>query len=354
MKKMLVTGGAGFVGSNLLIGLRERLDGAELTAFDNLYRRGSEMNLPRLEKAGIHFVKGDVRSREDLESLGEFDCLIECSAEPSVLAGKNGGHEYLVETNLQGALNCAEICRKNGAVLIFVSTSRVYPIRPLLDSAILESEKRFDFSDLQSLPGLGGEGVSEKFEMGGARSLYGATKYAAEVMLTDYAEAFGFPLVLNRCGVIAGPWQFGKVDQGIAVHWLASHILGKELKYIGFGGKGKQVRDFLHVDDLLELILLQIENPAKFANIGAFNVGGGRKNSASLLELTELCAEISGRKLEIGSDPVTRYADIPVYVGDSTRIRSLCSWKPGRNLEQIFSGIYEWLNSSPEMLRIFR
>jgi CDP-paratose 2-epimerase len=130
------------------------------------------------------------------------------------------------------------------------------------------------------------------------------------------------PIIINRCGVIAGPWQFGKVDQGIAVFWLASHMFGKPLKYIGFGGKGKQVRDMMHIDDLVELVILQLSDPAKFAK-DVWNAGGGREFSVSLLELTSLCQKITGKKVDIGSDPVTRYADIPVYVSETDLILRL-------------------------------
>ncbi len=345
MKRILITGGAGFVGSNLAIALKKCPTGLDIVAFDNLYRKGSEINVPRLAASGVGFIRGDVRNSQDLDSAGKFDFLIECSAEPSALAGKDGGTDYLVGTNLYGAVNCAELCRKNNAGMIFISTSRVYPIQPLLDCEIRESEKRFDFADRQKVSGLSARGVAEDFPMSGARSLYGATKYAAEIMLIDYAAAFGIPIIINRCGVIAGPWQFGKSDQGIAVFWMAAHIFRKPLKFIGFEGRGKQVRDFLHIDDLIRLVLLQLENPAEFANAGPLNAGGGRKNSLSLLELTEICAGITGKQLNIGSDPETRYADIPAYITDNSKISGFCGWKPEKNVADIFGDIHSWIQS---------
>lgn len=354
MKKILVTGGCGFVGSNIAIALKENFPSCDIISFDNLYRKGSELNVTRLEKAGVKFVRGDVRNPQEIEDAGSFDFLIECSAEPSVLAGKGGSADYLVQTNLYGAINCAEACRKNSAGMIFLSTSRVYPMHHLLNCEICESETRMDFSKHQKISGLSQEGVSEKFPMEGARSLYGATKYAAEIMLAEYSETYGFPVVINRCGVIGGPWQFGKADQGIAVFWLASHMFGKPLKYIGFGGKGRQVRDFLHIDDLVRLIMLQLKNPEKFAKTGFFNVGGGREVSASLLELTTVCHKITGNSLSIGSETETRYADIPVYVTDNGKISSFCGWKPKKNLEDIIEDIYKWLKSSCEAQNLLK
>ncbi len=350
-KRILITGGAGFVGSNIAVALKQHLSGTEVVVLDNLYRKGSSLNLPRLEKNGVKFIKGDVRNPQDIASAGKIDFLVECSAEPSVLAGKDGDTDYLVQTNLYGAINCAEFCRKNNAGMIFLSTSRVYPIDPLVNCKLDETSTRFELSDRQKVAGLSSRGVSEEFPMDGARSLYGATKYASEVMLEEYRQTFSLPIVINRCGVIAGPWQFGKVDQGIAVFWLASHMFGKSLKYIGFGGSGKQVRDMMHIDDLVKLVLLQLSDPAKFA-IGVWNAGGGRDISVSLMELTEICKKITGKKVEIGSDPQTRYADIPVYISDTRKLNTFCSWKPAKPVEIIIEDIYKWLMDNQEARQI--
>ncbi len=347
LKKILITGGAGFVGSNVAVALKQHLSGTEIIVLDNLYRKGSALNVPRLEQHGIKFIKGDVRNPQDLAVAGKIDFLIECSAEPSVLAGKDGDTDYLVQTNLYGAINCAELCRKNNAGMIFLSTSRVYPIEPLTSCKLMEKDSRFELSDEQKVSGLSSKGVSEEFPMEGARSIYGATKYAAEIMLEEYRQAFSLPIVINRCGVIAGPWQFGKVDQGIAVFWLASHMFGKPLKYIGFGGTGKQVRDMMHIDDLIRLLILQLKDPAKYSK-GVWNVGGGRKISVSLIELTKICREITGNKVEIGIDPKTRYADIPVYISDTSKITSFCGWEAEKPVKAIIEDIYKWLNDNKE------
>jgi CDP-paratose 2-epimerase len=127
---ILVTGGAGFVGSNLCLALRTSIPDAKITAMDNLYRRGSELNIPRLESSGVYFHKGDVRYPDSFPEE-PFDLMIECSAEPSVLAGQDGAPDYLFQTNLVGAYNCLEACRRFGAGMVFLSTSRVYPIHRL-------------------------------------------------------------------------------------------------------------------------------------------------------------------------------------------------------------------------------
>jgi len=352
MKRILITGGAGFVGSNLALAMKNTWRDAEIAALDNLHRTGSEMNIPRLEAQGIKFIKGDVRSTDDLENAGNADILIECSAEPSVLAGSDGDTSYLLQTNLQGALNCAEYCRKRGAAMIFLSTSRIYPLKPLVECDIRETETRFELTDNQKTPGLSSKGVAETLPLDGPRSLYGGTKLAAEIILREYNDAFGIPIVVNRCGVIAGPWQFGKADQGIAAFWTAAHHFRKPLKYIGFGGKGKQVRDMLHIDDLARLVIRQTENPADFADT-PFNVGGGPDSSASLLELTGICAETTGNNIEITPEPKTRYADIPVYISDNTAITARCGWKPRKNIRDIVSDIHRWITETPETKRLF-
>ncbi|OGV35573.1 MAG: 3-beta hydroxysteroid dehydrogenase [Lentisphaerae bacterium GWF2_45_14] len=354
MKRILITGGAGFVGSNLAIYLKNHFEGSSITALDNLYRKGSELNLPRLEEHGVDFINGDVRKISDLRKAGKIDFLIECSAEPSVLAGSDGNTNYLIETNLNGAINCAEVCRENNAGMIFLSTSRVYPMAPLVNASITEKETRFNFDKQQAVPGLSELGVSEKFPMDGERSLYGATKYSAEIILNEYRSLFNIPIVINRCGVIAGPWQFGKADQGIAAFWTAAHIFKKPLKYIGFGGTGKQVRDFLHIDDLAVLIALELESSEKFSNEGFFNIGGGSGTSASLLELTKICESTSGNSIGITPESTTRYADIPVYISDNSKISAFCGWSPLKTMENIITDIHSWILKTPSITNLYR
>ena len=128
--------------------------------------------------------------------------------------------------------------------------------------------------------------------------------------------------IINRCGVLAGPWQMGKVDQGVVTLWVARHAFGQPLRYIGFGGLGKQVRDVLHVDDLFDLLLLQMARPARWDG-RVYNVGGGNDVSASLLELTEICRRETGREIPIAEVPETSSVDLRIYVGDSRRVEAI-------------------------------
>ncbi|MEI7731936.1 MAG: NAD-dependent epimerase/dehydratase family protein [Verrucomicrobiota bacterium] len=346
--RILITGGAGFVGSNLALTLKQNLAGVSIVCMDNLYRRGSELNVPRLQAAGIEFFKGDVRDPQGFPT-GPFDFLIECSAEPSVLAGLEGSPDYLMHTNLNGAYHCLEKARQWNSGFLFLSTSRVYPMDRLQSHAWQEGATRFEWLDA-GVPGISSQGVSEAVDMSGARSLYGFTKYAAELLIEEYRASFNLRTVINRCGVIAGPWQFGKVDQGILSLWVMAHHYGRPLSYIGFGGAGKQVRDFLHVQDLCELILDQIQNFDRWDGwLG--NVAGGRDHSASLLELTALCQEIIGRQVPITSNPVTRPADLRLFIGDCQRLFARTPWRPRRNIRQNVSDIAAWVRANEAPLQ---
>ena len=345
--RILVTGGAGFIGSNLAVGLATRRPGWELVALDNLRRRGSELNLPRLREAGVRFLHGDIRSLDDVLAAGEFDAIIECSAEPSVLAGG----DYVVQANLVGAYHCLELARRCGAQLLFLSTSRVYPVAALEALAYVEAESRFELEAAQRSPGASAAGISEDFPLGGARTLYGTTKLAAELLIEEYRAAHGLRAVINRCGVIAGPWQMGKTDQGVFTHWMLAHHFGRELRYIGFGGLGKQVRDLLHVEDLLELLERQLEQPERWDGV-TVNVGGGRECSLSLRETTALCAEISGREVAVHPSDESRPGDIPIYISDCARLFALSDWRPRRDARTILTDIHTWIVEHEEALRV--
>jgi CDP-paratose 2-epimerase len=348
-RRVLITGGAGFVGSSLGLGLRERYSDWKIIALDNLKRRGSELNLPRLKQAGIEFIHGDVRNIEDLDAaVIQPDLILECSAEPSVLAGYNSPG-YLLQTNLVGTINCLELARQTQADFIFLSTSRIYPIAHLSNLKYTETETRFELLDEQSLPGVSSRGISEDFPLHGARSLYGTTKLASELLIAEYADAYNLRTLVNRCGVLTGPWQMGKVDQGVFALWMAFHYFERSLKYIGYGGTGKQVRDFLHVADLLDLIDLQIQRLDEFKG-QTFNVGGGAKNTLSLYETTQLCQEITGNKILINPVSETRVGDIPIFITDSSKIIQITGWQPKRDARITLNEIYTWIDQFKDIV----
>lgn len=349
-KRILITGGAGFVGSNLAFKLKEKYPDSEIFILDNLKRRGSELNLPRFKENKINFIHGDIRNKEDFEELKDIDLVFECSAEPSVLAGLDTSPSYLINTNLLGTINCLELARKNKAQFIFISTSRVYPIKSINDLKFKEEDTRFSLESNQVTTGASVEGIAENFPLEGARSLYGSTKLCSEIIIQEYMDSFGLKAIIDRCGVITGPWQMGKIDQGVFVLWVARHIFGGKLSYIGYGGKGKQVRDFIHIDDLFDILDIQINDPDKYNN-SILNIGGGKENSVSLQELTKICEEVTGNKITISSVEENRPADLISFITDSNKIKSISGWKPKKGAKETVSDISKWINKNKEQLK---
>jgi CDP-paratose 2-epimerase len=347
---ILVAGGAGFVGSNLAIRLRERNPDARIIVADSLKRRGSEWNLPRLSAARVEFVHADIRRPDDLAFPGaKFDLVVDCSAEPAVLAAYENGPRYVIDTNLTGTVSLLEVARRDGADVIFVSTSRVYPVAALEAIAWEEEATRFVIAADQTLPGVGAAGISEDFPLAGARSLYGTTKLACELILEEYADMYGLRYVIDRCGVITGPWQMGKVDQGVFALWMGRHYFKQPLKYIGYGGTGKQVRDFIAVDELCDLVLLQLDRIAELPR-RVYNVGGGLQSSLSLAETTALCEEITGNRVEIGRVAENRPSDVRLYVTDNRRITADTGWEPRKTPRQTLMEIYAWIRENERLV----
>ena len=297
----------------------------------------------------MSFFEGDVRKPDDLASVPAPDAIVECSAEPSVLSGIDGDTSYLVHTNLTGAYNCLELARRSEPMFVFLSTSRVYPTARLAEAAVVEAETRLELAATQKHPGISAAGISEDLSLTGARTLYGTTKLAAELLIEEYRAAFGIRAVVDRCGVIAGPWQMGKAEQGVFTHWVLSHHFGLPLSYIGFGGSGKQVRDLLHVDDLVDLIELQLLDPEGWDG-AVVNVGGGRDCSLSLVEATEICRQISGTEIPIGSVAETRPGDVPVYLSDCAALFDRTEWRPRHSAADVLADTHAWVGANEELL----
>jgi CDP-paratose 2-epimerase len=350
---ILVTGGAGFAGSSLCIALRRVFPRTRVTAFDNLKRRGSELNLSRIAAEGVNFVHGDVRSQSDLAAAAPApDLIIECSAEPSAQAGYGGSPDYLIQTNLTGCYNCLELARNLRADFIFLSTSRVYPFRALNALAYTDQETRFCLNAEQAVSGASDSGIAETFPLEGPRSLYGMTKLNAELMVEEYADAYGVRYIIDRFGLLTGPYQMAKSDQGVIALWVAAHFYRKPLAYIGFGGQGKQVRDFLHVDDFCDLIIDQIGHFDLYEG-RRWNAGGGVRHSLSLLEATALCRQITGNTIDIAPRLEDRPADVRIYVTDHRAVSAVNGWAPRRDALKTLTDIHEWLVREADRYRAF-
>lgn len=349
-RRVLITGGAGFVGANLALLLRRHVPDVAVAAFDNLKRRGSELNLPRLKSAGVSFQHGDIRCREDVDDWPTFDVLIDCSAEPSVQAGADGSPLPVLQNNLTGSLHCLEAARRNQAAFLFLSTSRVYPIVKINSLSFQEQSTRFAWTAGENIPGFSQRGIAEDFPLEGPRSLYGASKLATELLLQEYAYLYHMPVLINRCGVLAGPWQMGKVDQGVVTLWVTRHAFRRSMQYIGFGGEGKQVRDLLHVEDLFDLIVRQMGDVSRWDG-RVYNVGGGHEVSASLRELTSICQEITGNRITITGQAATSPLDVRIYLSDNSRVERDFNWLPVKSVHSIVEDIYSWLREHEAQLR---
>ena len=187
------------------------------------------------------------------------------------------------------------------------------------------------------------------FSLDGHRTLYGATKLAAELLIQEYVATFGLRAVVNRCGVVAGPWQMGKVDQGVVAYWMLAHVFRRQLTYIGFGGSGKQVRDLLHVDDLLGLVDLQLSDPGVVGRRRR-----QRRRRPGVLRLASRAhravSEITGNVVQVSATPEDRPGDIPWYVTDCTRMNGLTSWRPSSTLRGILTDVHEWIRENEREL----
>jgi CDP-paratose 2-epimerase len=347
---ILITGGAGFVGANIALRFRAVWPDADIVALDNLKRRGSELNVTRLSDARITFSHGDIRRPDDLAFPGTaFDLVVDASAEPAVLAAYESGPSYVIDTNLVGTVNVLDVARRNHSDVVFLSTSRVYPMAQLERIATVERASRFEIASEQSLQGVSTDGVSEDFPLDGARSLYGATKLACELLLIEYADMYGLRYVIDRCGVITGPWQMGKVDQGVFALWMGKHYFRRPLSYIGYGGTGKQVRDLISIEELIDLIFLQLGRLESLPR-RVYNVGGGRMSSLSLSETTALCQDITGNRVEIQGVPENRPADVKLYITDNRRVAGDTGWQPRKSPRDTLVELFEWIRANEQIV----
>jgi CDP-paratose 2-epimerase len=340
MKNILITGGCGFVGSNLSEFLHKK--NFNVSTLDNLSRNGSYLNLVRLSQMGIRNYKLDISKKDILNKIKKFDLIIDCCAEASVQMSRFDMQKSF-DTNLVGTFNILKKCAADNSNIIFLSSSRVYSLISL--NKIIKNEKILKPLKINKQ-------IDMNFDTSSPKTLYGFTKLASEELIKEFSYLYNIKYIINRCGVISGPWQFGKVDQGFISFWVWQHINRKKIKYIGYGGLGHQVRDVLHVNDLCELIFLQIKN-IKYKNNITYSVGGGLLNAISLSELTKLCEKITHNKLKIKKVKKTSAYDVPYFVTSITKVKSIYKWKPTKNITDIVYDIFYWQKNNLNKLKSF-
>jgi CDP-paratose 2-epimerase len=349
--KLLITGICGFVGKSLVECLLERHENISICGIDNLMRPGSELNRTQLRRLGATVVHGDLRVASDFESLPAVDWVIDAAANPSVLAGLQGtfSSRQLFEHNLAGLVNVLEYCRIHRASLVLLSTSRVYSISALCSIPLTENGLAFRVDKSRPFPvGATGCGIGPDFSTAAPVSLYGSTKLASEAVALEYGCAFDFRVWIDRCGVLAGPGQFGTPDQGIFSYWINGHLRKRALRYIGFGGSGKQVRDALHPRDLSELLDRQMREE-RAAGRRVYTVGGGTGNAMSLAELTAWCDDKFGTHVPT-ADLSPRPYDIPWVVMDNQEAESDFGWRPEISMETLLTQIASHAESNADWL----
>ena len=340
--KILITGGCGFVGSNLCVYLKKNLKKITLYSLDNLFRNGSKINEKRLKKAGVRNYKIDISNYNKIKKLPKVDLIIDCCAEPSIEISKNET-DRVIYTNLIGTYNILKKCLKDKANIIFLSSSRVYSIFKIKD--LIKGK-------LQNLI-LKKLKINESFDTNEVKSIYGFTKFSSEQLIREFNFCYKIKYIINRFGVISGPWQFGKQDQGFVSLWVAKHILKKNLSYIGFGGQGYQSRDIIHIDDVCEILLKQIKKFKKINN-AIFNIGGGIKNTISLKDLTKICEKITKNKIYFKKIKKTSNYDIPFFITDNKKIKKTYKWSPQKNIKSIVEDIYDWLKNNRLILNLYK
>jgi CDP-paratose 2-epimerase len=315
--RIFISGICGFVGSQLACGWKRAGADHRICGCDNFLRPGSEENRRRLKAVGIDVVHADIRNASDFESLPAVDWVIDAAANPSVLAGIDGksSSRQVVEHNLFGTVNLLEYCKRIQAGFVLLSTSRVYSIPVLAGLPVTARDGAFHLDNRRPLPaGVSDAGIAETCATSAPVSLYGATKVASEALALEYGTAYGFPVWINRCGVMAGAGQFGHAEQGIFSFWIHSWKSGRLLRYIGFDGMGHQVRDLLHPADLLPVLDRQMA--AGRADLPRIcNLAGGAANALSLSQLSGWCAGRFGPR-EVAAVPQTRAYDLPWVVLD--------------------------------------
>jgi len=336
--KILITGGCGFIGTNLSLFLKKK--GFKINTVDNFKRKGSKYNSKILRRNKIKNFNLNIANNTKFQKLPRFDLIIDCCAEAAVEVSKNE-IDRVFNTNLVGTFNVLKKVKKDKSKIIFLSSSRVYSINHLneiINKKVIKNELRTRNK------------IDENFNTSKPKSIYGFTKLASEMLIEEFGYAFKIKYLINRFGATSGPLQFGKQDQGFVSLWIWRHLTQKKISYIGYGGKGYQIRDVLHIKDLCDLIYLQIVNMDKIYN-KTFNVGGGKKSYISLKNLTKICQNITGKKIDVFAQNSTSIYDIPYYISNNSKVERTYRWKPKNNIFDIVRDTYKWLETNKKNLK---
>jgi len=336
--KTLVVGGAGFIGCNAAKRFSDA--GDSVAVFDNLSRKGTRENLDWLkEQVAVVATVGDIRNCDEIASFfkehNDANVVVHMAAQVAVTTSvKNPREDF--EINALGTFNVLEAMREHlpEAVLVFASTNKVYG--GMENVAVGLRDNKYQYENLPN-------GVSEEMPLD-FHSPYGCSKGCADQYVRDYSRIYGLRTVVLRQSCIYGYRQFGIEDQG----WVAWFTIATALEHpIVIYGDGKQVRDVLFVEDLLDAFQLAAKEPEKHSG-EIYNIGGGPDNTMSLLELLDLLRSLSGREIEY-SFADWRPGDQQVFVSDIRRAKERMGWSPKVAPKEGVSRLYEWVMANKQL-----
>ncbi|MBN2518222.1 MAG: GDP-mannose 4,6-dehydratase [Candidatus Altiarchaeota archaeon] len=332
---ILITGGAGFIGSNLANYFSSR--GEEVVIYDNLSRKGAGRNVEWLKEnhPKIKLIKADTRDYPSLaKAAGNADAIYHTAAQVAVTTSVTNPRDDF-ETNALGTFNVLEAARnaKTDPVVIFTSTNKVYG--GMDDVKVLEKKSRYDYENLP-------HGCSESQQLD-FHSPYGCSKGAADQYTRDYARIYGLKTVVFRMSCIYGLRQFGTEDQGWVAFFTLASVFNRPLNIYG---DGKQIRDILFIDDLVNAFDLATKNINKTKG-RIYNMGGGPENTISLLELLDYLKQISGRGIKTNFSD-WRPGDQKVYYSDIRKAGEELGWEPRVSKKDGIKRLYDWITSHKE------
>ncbi len=345
-RPVLITGGAGFVGTNVAERLLQQ--GESVLIFDNLGRSGVEQNLERLCDEYGHRVQLEIADIRDAHlvrnAVNQASRIFHFAAQVAVTTSVDNPHRDF-EVNARGTLNLLEAMRAmdNPPPMLFTSTNKVYGA--LENLALARQGERY-----WPVSGDYADGIDESRPLD-FHSPYGCSKGTADQYVLDYARTYGIPAVVFRMSCIYGPHQFGTEDQGWVAHFLIQALKGKPLTLYG---DGRQLRDILYVGDLVNAMLLAHDNIHRLSG-KAFNIGGGVNNSTSLLEVLGRIEAMTGERCRYSFSD-WRVGDQKYYVSDTRRFRELTGWEPSTSIDEGLDRLYRWVldNLVEYQPRVFR
>jgi len=340
-RNILITGGAGFIGSNLA----ERLlsePGTHVRIFDNLSRSGVKHNLDWLQSlpgyARLEFVKGDVRHVSEIAEAARDATEIYHLAAQVAVTTSVADPRCDFDVNALGTLNMLEAARRSGRrpFVLFTSTNKVYGSLESVPVTIEETRYRAEDPDFR--------GVTED-QLLDFHSPYGCSKGSADQYVRDYARIYDLPSVVFRMSCIAGPRQFGNEDQGWVAHFLYSVLEGKPITVYG---NGFQVRDVLHVSDLIDAMQAASGNIARTSG-QVFNVGGGLDRAVSVLEMLRAIEQETGKQPDLRYSEV-RPGDQPLYISDASKLTRATGWQPNNSLGQTLQSVRRFWQENRQLV----